>query len=226
LIGFSDSSDITNCYATGNVTGGGRVGGLVGINEASPIRYCYATGNVSGVNPVGGLVGYSSNLGNSIINCVAANDSVIKISGSSGRILGFIYDAYGIYSNNYANEDMVIVSSIGGEDGTGKSMATLKSFDFYNTSGNWSSGAWDIDENDNPAKIWKICKYGSLPYFQWQQGIACHTETDFGLIFDKATEKFYLDIYANGAVNPVYEYTGQSGKWSFKNDTLYLNGFE
>jgi hypothetical protein len=52
---------VSNCYATGNVTGGGyRVGGLVGMNaEAeSTVSNSYFTGSVTGSDhDVGGLVG-------------------------------------------------------------------------------------------------------------------------------------------------------------------------
>ena len=48
---------VSNCYATGNVTGGGyRVGGLVGLN-VEIVSNSYFTGSVTGYQDVGGLVG-------------------------------------------------------------------------------------------------------------------------------------------------------------------------
>ena len=54
---------ITNSYATGSVTGGGSVGGLVGYSNSnssssSSITNSYATGSVTGTIYVGGLLGY------------------------------------------------------------------------------------------------------------------------------------------------------------------------
>jgi len=49
---------VSNCYATGTVSGTENVGGLVGANySSSTISNCYATGTVNGTENVGGLVG-------------------------------------------------------------------------------------------------------------------------------------------------------------------------
>jgi hypothetical protein len=61
LAGKNDQGDISNCYATGSVTGALDVGGLVGENEGSgTISNCYSTGSVTGVSIAGGLVGHNS----------------------------------------------------------------------------------------------------------------------------------------------------------------------
>ena len=63
LVGWNDGT-VSNCYATGSVTGTGDydVGGLVGCNELATVSNCYATGNVTGTGSyVGGLVGYNLN---------------------------------------------------------------------------------------------------------------------------------------------------------------------
>ncbi len=60
LIGsVSSGSVLTNCYATGNVTGNNRVGGLVGNNDGT-ITKSYASGVVAGDSLAGGLIGASS----------------------------------------------------------------------------------------------------------------------------------------------------------------------
>jgi hypothetical protein len=48
---------VSDCYATGSVTGDSRVGGLVGYNYGT-VSVCYATGSVTGYYRVGGLVGH------------------------------------------------------------------------------------------------------------------------------------------------------------------------
>jgi len=58
LVGYNDGSNITDSYATGNVTGGDAVGGLVGRNKnRGNVSTAYATGTVDGDTSVGGLVG-------------------------------------------------------------------------------------------------------------------------------------------------------------------------
>jgi len=61
LVGRDYNATITNCYATGPVSGGSmaNVGGLIGYSESTTITNCYATGNVNGGGTahVGGLIG-------------------------------------------------------------------------------------------------------------------------------------------------------------------------
>jgi len=66
LVGRNISNGtISNSYATGEVSGGERVGGLVGQNEAN-IDHSYATGLVTGTDLVGGLAwGPDGNVSNS-----------------------------------------------------------------------------------------------------------------------------------------------------------------
>lgn len=59
LVGYNFAGTIEDCYATGNVTGNGRVGGLVGDNRSS-ISNSYSSGAVSGSSDVGGLIGYDN----------------------------------------------------------------------------------------------------------------------------------------------------------------------
>ena len=85
LVG-DNSSTITNCYATATVEGSGaqRLGGLVGDNNMGTITNCYATGAVEGNNNVGGLVGDN---GGSITNCYATGtiDGNNNAGGTRGR---------------------------------------------------------------------------------------------------------------------------------------------
>ena len=56
LVGRNDNGEIFASYATGDVSGASRVGGLVGSNYG-PVSASYALGAVSGTSRVGGLVG-------------------------------------------------------------------------------------------------------------------------------------------------------------------------
>ncbi|MGE8637078.1 MAG: beta strand repeat-containing protein, partial [Achromobacter sp.] len=59
LVGYVSAGNLTDVYATGNVTtGGNSAGGLVGGSLASMIKNAYATGDVTATFNVGGLIGY------------------------------------------------------------------------------------------------------------------------------------------------------------------------
>jgi len=61
---------ITNCYATGAVSGDYNIGGLVGFNDIDGmVNNSYSTGSVLGEDEVGGLVGRNSG---TITNCYSA----------------------------------------------------------------------------------------------------------------------------------------------------------
>jgi hypothetical protein len=59
LAGYNDYGTISDCYATGNVTGTEDfVGGLVGYNYGARVLYSYAAVSVTGNDNVGGLLGF------------------------------------------------------------------------------------------------------------------------------------------------------------------------
>jgi filamentous hemagglutinin family protein len=89
LIAYMESGgSVKNSHATGNVSGGGQLGGLIGWARSAEIADSYATGDVIGTNTstnLGGLVGQydaESNLPNQIRNTFATGDVV------GGTILG------------------------------------------------------------------------------------------------------------------------------------------
>ncbi|MBB3188767.1 right-handed parallel beta-helix repeat-containing protein [Microbacter margulisiae] len=90
LIGYvtSGSFTMTNCSATGAISGGDYTGGLIGrLSGQATISNCYATGNIgtSANNYIGGFLGYWDG-GGSISSSYAAGN----ISGSNNYIGGFI----------------------------------------------------------------------------------------------------------------------------------------
>ncbi len=79
LVGSNDGR-IGNSYATGAVTGGGYVGGLVGVNSSNgSVLNTYATGAVSGGSNVGGFMGFNQGL-------ISASFWDIDTSGQSAGI--------------------------------------------------------------------------------------------------------------------------------------------
>ena len=110
LVGSNRGGAIGASHATGRVSGGGNVGGLVGFNRpyqsaSASISESYATGTVSGRgNGVGGLVGSNSGGRASITYLwlnAAINDSYATgtVSGNSDFVGGLVgYNGGGLYS--------------------------------------------------------------------------------------------------------------------------------
>ena len=98
LIGWARTGQVQNCYASGTVTGGDRLGGLIGYVSRdfyypyfTPVTVsgCYAMGNVEGQgNYTGGLIGYYSNA--SIVKDCYAQGDVSTVSGEYvGGLIGY-----------------------------------------------------------------------------------------------------------------------------------------
>ncbi|MBN1531118.1 MAG: fibronectin type III domain-containing protein [Spirochaetes bacterium] len=74
LVGDNEGT-VNGSYATGTVSGGDLIGGLVGFQATGCfLTNCYATGNVSGAgNSIGGLVGYNDGTVSSSYYCRSNN---------------------------------------------------------------------------------------------------------------------------------------------------------
>jgi len=87
LVGWNRGA-LTDCYSTSDVTGRWEnVGGLVGEAYGGTVMSnCYATGTVSGENEVGGLVGYKAShctIGNCYATCTVSGRN--NVGGLLGR---------------------------------------------------------------------------------------------------------------------------------------------
>ena len=85
LVGANWSGALTDCYATGTVSGDWDVGGLMGYNGGS-LTSCYATGEVSGTAYVGGLVGWNWSYYATITSCYATG----SVTGTGDRVGGLV----------------------------------------------------------------------------------------------------------------------------------------
>ena len=85
LAGENDD-DVTGCYSTGTVTGGGSVGGLVGYCRYGSISTSYSTCMVTGSGNLGGLVGWNAN---SVIDMSYSTGKVTGTGGCVGGLVGF-----------------------------------------------------------------------------------------------------------------------------------------
>ena len=228
LIGsVTSTAPIQNCYTTCEVTGSfDNVGGIVGYGLGVNMTNCYATGNVSGGNFVGGLVGLIGAEG-TIINCVAANANVSAMNGTNvSRIVG---NTNGYLSNNYAFQGMVVMVNDtqltiteGADTQAGESVSldTLTNFEFYNSDYLWHDEHWDMTLDDE-FSVWKICNNISFPYLHWQEYYECRP-----VII--ATSGSNGTISPNGHITVIEgdTYFEFSPKERFTIDALYIDGEE
>ncbi len=137
LVGYisysGTTSSVTNCYASGNVSGSGAryAGGLIGIGGGTltdcyaignvtttaqssdvgglighsycELRNCFAIGNATGGDVVGGLVGFARS--GVIINCFARGN-VISSRGAGGLIGMSVANGAASVDNCYASGDI------------------------------------------------------------------------------------------------------------------------
>lgn len=67
LVGWNESSSVSNSYVSGTISGIGHVGGLAGRNNLGQVSTCHSAAWVGGTTVIGGLVGgnYSGTFGDS-----------------------------------------------------------------------------------------------------------------------------------------------------------------
>ncbi len=170
----NEGGSITNCFATGDVSGRDMVGGLVGDHD----RYMYnsyATGSVKGSNQVGGLIGIS--YGEDYIDCYATGTvtGVEKVGGLVGAgSFGDFYSCYAAgsvvgstlvgglmgYKGQYITiNDSYFLSPLDGggpDNGAGASLTEVQ-MKQQSTFTNWDfvSKWWINDGHDYPKLDWQ-----------------------------------------------------------------------
>jgi hypothetical protein len=105
LIGTLSNGTVTGCYVEGcSVSGVWGTGGLIGQNNYGVISNCFATGQVSGMNVGGGLVGINNDGG--ISNCFATGSAYGRLwaGGLVGGNGGLIRNCYAHVAAD-SNED-------------------------------------------------------------------------------------------------------------------------
>ncbi len=120
LVGASwNSSTVSNCYSTGNVSGRDQcVGGLVGVNGGN-VSYSNSTGSVTGYHYVGGLVGAN---GGTLSNSYATG-SVI----GTEKVGGLIGQSTGSVSNSHSTGSVTGTYNVGGLVGLSGYTGTVSS---------------------------------------------------------------------------------------------------
>ena len=140
LVGWNNGGSITNSYATGSVSGGGRfggLGGLVGRNNGT-ITNSYATSSVSGTGRPGGLGGLVGFNEGTIMNSYAMG----SVSGEgifvhAGGLVG--WNNGGSITNSYATGSVSGSGRLGGLVGS-NSGTTTNSYATGSVSGSGNLG--------------------------------------------------------------------------------------
>lgn len=147
VFGNNSYSSISNSYATGDVTGGADVGGLIGVNNvqdgdnvSSVIESSYATGDVTAEfnGAAGGLIGYNwvqdgVNALSEISNSYATGDVASTLD--AGGLVGYnqveAANGQSIIKNAYSTGDVAGIYDAGGiigynETASATSLSTLE----------------------------------------------------------------------------------------------------
>ncbi len=169
------STDITNSYYSGSISGNDNVGGIAGYKEAGYITNCYSYATIAGRSNVGGIAGtatgsVASNSSFELIlkSNVAINSNISASSSNVGRIFGsrgngVTIGALGsMQSNRALTQTSVILCGVAQDivddeqNGTsvGPSMLKLK--------GNYVSWGWNFNDD------WNILETESFPYKKYQ----------------------------------------------------------
>ncbi len=144
-IAGANLADISNCYASGNVSGTNGIGGLVGEAQNSTIENSYAHANVTGTAMVGGLIGVQLNGLTTGTHASGTVHGALYAGGLVGEANG------GNVSNSYAD------TQVSGNNDTGGMIGYLLSGVAYelNYYGNVSGG-------DNTGGIAGAIEYSTL----------------------------------------------------------------
>lgn len=149
-------AQISDCYATGTVTGDDDLGGLVGVNTNGTISECYASGIVSGDKRVGGLVGSNTNAASiadsywqHATNVISGDDDVGGLVGVNQN--GTISDCYAagdIDAGATANANQRVGGLVGYNLANSGGTATIEDCGAYSTVDVGYDGASGSDQDE------------------------------------------------------------------------------
>lgn len=164
LVG-DNSSAVTDCYSSANVTSSFNAAGLIAYNR-NMVDKCYAEGDIFSHNYAAGIIGYNDGSNAIIQNCAAMNNRIeiryesqqVDQGGGYGmRVIGGIKNgAPAPEMNNYAlNTMQVSVNDVPQKvyddimNGTAKTEAELMQKATYQLLGWNFYDVWTIDEEKN-----------------------------------------------------------------------------
>ena len=202
LFGYLENANIKNIAVVNcEVTGKNYVGGLAGI-EHGTVSNCYATGNITGTSGIGGLIGCAYGITNSYATCtVTGTDkyigglvglgryAAISNSYATGKVTGNNITgglagnaSYGKISNSYATGNTTGSDAVGGLIGNAKN-TTLDNVYFTDTTGQ-TVGIGNLIPASGTAnlvtmtKLHTLIAQGVLPDYRQKSAVSA---TDFSL---------------------------------------------
>ncbi|MDR1681974.1 MAG: T9SS type A sorting domain-containing protein [Candidatus Symbiothrix sp.] len=215
IVGWSQGSEITNCYSSGVVySQGDEAGGICGAAESgSTIANCYTTCIVESDNHAGGIAGAGN--GSALLNCVVASTE-INCATDVFRVCGIDHGVV-TRSNCYAFENLLVNGNPATDDlgattknGANASQEELTSVDFYDGIG-FAIKATDPDD-DEYVQIWKIdATVSPYPVFLWQEGEETAIRSNDVSSYTCWTDGDGIKMkgFAGGEQIKVYSSTGQ-----------------
>ena len=199
ICGYQCDTPNINCRASGNIDGGGTVGGLVGGSRWSYLINCYATGDVNGEYDVGGLVGWHDWYH---IQCCYATGRV-QANENGGGLVG---ESTGTIENSYSSGDVNSPITAGGFLGVDwGGWGTFKCFSSGRVTGSQETGAFVgertlyAEPNTYQGCFYDITINPTLPAF----GNVNDTN-----VIGKTTEELY-DV--NTFTEAGWDFAGESG---------------
>lgn len=171
LIGYLNTSTLSDSYFSGTISGSEQVGGLVGSQYGADIKKCFTHSIINGAKIIGGLVGKLEGTSSSKANLksnVAICTSIKATIGNVGRIYGergsyVTIGAMGTAEENKAWNRAIIVSAGVAQEiednvqnGASVSATTLKLKATYVAMG------WDFNDT------WAIQETECYPYMKSQ----------------------------------------------------------
>jgi parallel beta-helix repeat protein len=213
---------VSNCYATGSVSGDGLIGGLVGATLGT-VSNCYATASVSGNEYVGGLVGGTSG---TVSNCYATG----SVSGDLyiGGLVGYNADDGEIFASFWDTQTTGEPNAVGLNSETGTVEAYGRTTAEMQTESTFTDYGWDfVCESDNGTDdIWEVPIWNGqedYPRFVWQKmptaDFVCPNGVDF------LDYSFLADYYGRTDCNDINDCNSTDLDFSGAVDTNDVNNF-
>jgi hypothetical protein len=170
LVGFNMGS-VSDSYASGAVSGGYNVGGLVGQNTGT-VSNCYSTANVTGSGwGIGGLVGSNGEFryDGRVTNCYSTG-SVTGYDEHVGGLVGKNEDSRaGVNFRGTVRNSFWDVETSGqatSAAGTGRITAEMKDIATFSGAG-WDIIAVGQNETDS-VYVWNIVNRVTYPFLSWE----------------------------------------------------------
>ena len=149
---------IGNCYSIGDVISGGKyAGGIVGYFRCASLSNCYATGDVTGTFGVGGVVGYAQHRKDSPIQPsvkrafymgqnITATD--LSSTNASGKVIGSLSTSNGgvDWDNLYCLQSTIVTAGKITSAGQVTDISSFADQDFLSALGLNFAYDWDLKD--------------------------------------------------------------------------------